>query len=311
MKKILIYFASLIVGLSLFISCDDLNEPVVLKDSDKFVAFAKTTASVKENTSGQIGILVYIASPGGNGCSVDFYFDYQGINNSAIEGVDFQLVNSNKTLTFTNYYGYDTIWIDPVDNAIYEGNKTVNITLSWPTDGFSLGRESTLLLTIVDDEHPLKDWIGTFTADAASQGSPGAWDETWTIETAAVDGDPTSLTISGIAGSPSKIVATFNTDDGTVTIQPGQTIDGYSYGDYGVIGIYWGQYPDIDVEKKIIGEFFSDGSIYLPNFGEMFVEEPNVGIVWDVFDVTMTPAKGVQLNSAVYPSSKDLKNRKF
>jgi len=311
MKKIFKYIMTLIVGVSMFTSCDDLNEPIYLNNEDRFVAFFNTTFGVKENNGDKVGILVYIGSVSGNGCTVNFDFDTAGIALPAIEGVDFTLVNATKTLTFTNYYGYDTIWIEPIDNDYYDQNKTVNIVLSSPTNGVNLGAERTLLLTIIDDEHPLKDWIGTFVADAASQGEPGNWDETWNVETSAVDGDPTSLYLSGIAGSPSKIILSFNTDDGTVTIQPGQTINGYTYGNYGPIGIYWGEYPNIDLEKPIVGEFYADGSIYLPNFGEMFVNETNYGIVWDVFDVTLDPSKKAQVNSAEYPTSKDLVNRKF
>jgi hypothetical protein len=155
MKKILIYFASLVVGLSLFISCEDLNEPIILKDSDKFVAFNTTAVSVKENNGTKIGILVYIASVGGTGCSVDFYFDTQGVALPAVEGVNFNVLNDTRTLTFTNSYGFDTIWIEPIDNDTYDKSKSIYITLSWPDNGYSLGRESSTLLTIVDNEHPL------------------------------------------------------------------------------------------------------------------------------------------------------------
>lgn len=295
------------MGVSVFTSCDDLNEPILLTNEDKFVAFLNTSQGIAENNGEKVGILVYVSAVSGSGCSVDFDFSTEGIDLPAVEGTDYNLINDSKTLTFDNYFGYDTIWIEPIDNGLVDLNKKFNITLTAASNSFDLGREKTILVTIVDDEHPLKAWLGSYAAAAASQGDPGNWDEAWSITTEAVEGDLNSISIHGVAGSADGIIASIDKDALTITIQPGQTIDNYSYGNYGPIGIYWGNYPDVTIDKPIEGTVSLDGTIYLPNFGEMFVNETNYGIVWDVFNVTLTPAKGE--TEIMYPLIKDINNR--
>lgn len=308
MKKIIIYFAALIIGFSAFTSCEDTNEDIIFSNSDKFIAFENTSFNVREEGS-MIGIPVYIAgTKSGDGATVNFAFDTTGIENPAIEGDDFNVVNSDYSLSWNNYYGYDTIWVEPLDNNIYDKDKSVNIVLSNPSNNYNLGAFNTAAINIIDNEHPLGKWVGTFVANAASQGLPGDWDEVWTVTTGTVSGEPDKLSITGIAASPDIIYATVNKEEMTITLEPGQVIDNYSYGNYGRIGIYWGTYPDIDDQKQLVGTIYEDGSFYIPNWGHMFLDAPNTGIVWDVFDVTFNPAK-TEGKSDFFPSKKNLENR--
>src|SRR6185369_16605289 len=72
-------------------------------------------------------------------------------NGTATAGSDYTAVN--QTVSFANGdTGNKTVNISILDDAIFEGNETVNITLSSPTGGATLGTPSTAVLTITDNE---------------------------------------------------------------------------------------------------------------------------------------------------------------
>lgn len=288
MKKVLIYFASLLIGLSMFTSCEDTNEPILLQDGDKFIAFERTTALAAENGD-RIGILVYIAGVSGSGATVNFEFDTEGIDNPAVEGVDYNLLNTEKTLTFNSYYGYDTIWIEPIDNDIYDKNKSANIILSSPTNNFDLGANYTATLTIEDNEHPLSLVIGTYTVNYVSGYSSGGTGSL-TIETKPNPDDETQIYFlldtwiahAGYGGTYTEtdwVLCNIDIDAMTIKIASGQA---YPDGDYGPIAIVGyddgGEFED---GEFIEGTIDADGNItitdgmYIPftsgvNFGYSF-----------------------------------------
>ncbi|MDX9695023.1 MAG: hypothetical protein RBT49_04460 [Bacteroidales bacterium] len=276
MKKIVIYFASLIVGLSLFISCEDLNEPVILKDSDKFVAFNTSAVSVKENNGEKIGILVYIASTGGAGCSVDFYFDTQGIALPAVEGVNFNVLNDTRTLTFTDSYGFDTIWIEPIDNLTYDKNKSIYITLSWPNNGYSLGRESSALLTVVDNEHPLSLVIGDYTIDYLTGYSSGGSDGSVSITTYPNPEDETQVyflvgdMFPGYSFIDTEIIlANVDLVAGTFKIAAGQAAPTHGYGPSKFTGYDAVTLEQFEDGEYITGTIDASGNITMPHYTGM------------------------------------------
>lgn len=288
MKKVLIYFASLLIGLSMFTSCDDTNEPILLQDGDKFIAFERTTAEVKENGD-KVGILVYIAGVSGTGATVNFDFDIEGIDNPAVEGVDYTLLNAEKTLTFNNYFGYDTIWIEPIDNAEYDKNKSVNIVLSSPTNNYNLGANYIASVQVTDNEHPLSLVIGSYTIDYVSGYSSGGTGS-MQVETKPNPEDETQIYFlldtwiahAGYGGTYTDtdwVICNIDLTAMTIKIASGQA---YPDGDYGPIAIKG--YDDDGVFEDgefIEGTIAADGTItindgmYIPftsgiNFGYSF-----------------------------------------
>jgi len=222
MKKVLIYFASLLIGLSMFTSCEDTNEPILLQDGDKFIAFERTTASAAEEGNA-VGVLVYIAGVSGNGGSVNFAFDTEGIANPAVEGVDFTVLNTDQTLNFATTYGYDTIWIQPIDNLEYDKDKKVNIVLSNPTNEFNLGANTTLTFTVVDNEHPLSLVIGSYSATATSYFNGG---EAWNLSTYPDTEDETVLWFINLVnqGTNQDVFGVVDLDAMTIEFPVGQDI---------------------------------------------------------------------------------------
>ncbi|TRU88111.1 MAG: hypothetical protein EWV76_09640 [Microcystis novacekii Mn_MB_F_20050700_S1] len=69
---------------------------------------------------------------------------------TANQGSDYN--NSPITVTFTNGQTSKTVTIPVTDDSIYEPTETVNLTLSNPTGGATLGTQQTAILTIIDND---------------------------------------------------------------------------------------------------------------------------------------------------------------
>lgn len=140
-----------------------------------------------ENVTEIIEIPVAVAAHQGSAVTVDFDFSTDGIENPAIEGVDYELVNSSKTLTFPNRVGVENIQIRLIDNDIVDPNKAVKIILTKSTVGFGLAEGNTeFLFKIADDEDPLAPYKGSWMVEGQ------------TITTEEHPADPTKLLINDL-----------------------------------------------------------------------------------------------------------------
>jgi hypothetical protein len=268
------------------------------------VAFPTVSTTVQE-PGGPVAIPVYVVAVDGSpSVTVDFDFDATDITNPAVEGVDFNLGNDSKTLSFPGGWGYDTIWIEPIDNDIFEGNKAVNVVLQSNSQNYDFGANTVNSISLIDDEHPLKAWIGTYTVDAADYWSYFG-PETWTVTTAADPTDLNNLLVTGIGNDPGidggysdvqTIVATIDQDAMTITFTAGSEI-GTHAAYSGPINIYLGDTDGNVYEESIVGDISADGSIYVDLLGIKFVGGINEGLTWGVYETTWTKTakKAVQI----------------
>jgi len=229
--------------------------------------------------------------------TVDFMFDAE--ISVAADGIDFTIENDPMTLSFPNGWGYDTIWVTPVDNDEFGGNLTFVVRLTANSLNYNFGAQDSIICTIVDNEHPLSAWIGTYTVAALSYGSPGAWDEEWTVQTYPDADDVTILWFSGIAGGDIDIPGVLDTEAGTISFTAGLDV-GDAYG-YGATGMYLANTDMIDLAGNYItediinacsasnleGTIDPDGSIHIDNVG-LVLED--LVYCWDVFDTYWTKA---------------------
>ena len=233
MKKIINRITFVLAAVALLVSCE--ADYIMFDSSKNFVAFPSDGTTILE-AGGQVAIPVYVvALKGSPVITVDFDFDATDLPNAAVEGVDFTLVNDSKTLSFSEGWGFDTIWIEPIDNDIFEGNKAINVVLQSNSQSYAFGAISTNAVTLIDDEHPLKNWIGDYTVDAQSYGDPDNWDEVWNVSIAAVEGDVSSLGITinstPYGGPGDQFLAAFDAEAMTITIAPGTEAGNlYGYG---------------------------------------------------------------------------------
>ena len=79
--------------------------------------------------------------------------DYGTADGTATAGADYVAISG--TLTWAEGDGTDkTITVEITDDALDEGNQTVNLALNNPTGGATLGTPRTAVVTIVDDDCP-------------------------------------------------------------------------------------------------------------------------------------------------------------
>ncbi len=154
------------------------------------VQFSSATYSAAENAG---SALVTLSRSGGTagGATVQ----YATSDGTALAGTDYML--STGTVTFGTGETIKTFSVPLIDNALPDGTRTLNLTLSAPGGGASLGAPSTAMLTIIDDELSF--------AFAATNYSvvEGAGQATVTVE------------LSGINAVP--VTVNYATSDGTAT----------------------------------------------------------------------------------------------
>ncbi|MFM6669713.1 MAG: Calx-beta domain-containing protein, partial [Dolichospermum sp.] len=120
-------------------------------------------------------------------------------NGSAVAGDDY--TNTPITVTFANGQTSKTVTIPIVDDSIYEPTETVNLTLSNPTGGATLGTQQTAILTIIDND----------AIPGVIQFSNG----TYSINE---NGTPvTAVTLTRSNGSDGAVSVTVNLTNGTAT----------------------------------------------------------------------------------------------
>lgn len=139
-------------------------EPITWDESKSYIAFTSPTTVMPEE-GGAIPIVVMVtALDGAPAVEVTFEFDTVGIDPAiaTLEGDRFNLVNETNTLSFPNGWGYDTIWVEPVDNDIFTGDMYFNVTLASNTEDYEFGALVSNTVTVKDNEHPLNLVLGTY-----------------------------------------------------------------------------------------------------------------------------------------------------
>src|SRR5665647_163166 len=160
MKKIIINFCILVVTLLLVTSCED-KYPIMWNESNIVVGLGKNALSVKENATGSFN--VYLGGiTGTEATDVTLEVSIAGYSKPAIEGTDYTLSSKN----INTPVGLTAVTVSPIDNSIFEGDKKFKIRLVSNSKNYPITPQDSIVVTIVDDEHPLKSWIGTYSVAA-------------------------------------------------------------------------------------------------------------------------------------------------
>ncbi len=283
MKTYILKSIMVLLAIGVFNACS--WDPITFDSSKSFVAFPSKSVKVAENVASIEIPVVVAATKGSPSVTVNFEIVTEG--STAVEGQDFEIGNASKSLTFSEGLGTQNIVINPVDNDLFEGNKSFTIKLVSNSANYALGAIDQMAVTLVDDEHPLATWIGTYNVEAKSYLSPGAWDEFYSgVKTSPDEEDVDYLVIEGYAMGTKSFRAKFDKEAMTITINPKANCgDAYGYGD---VEIYKGT-PDgtLEESEQIIGVLSADGSIHI-DYVAMVLTGANAGYVWDVFDTYWT-----------------------
>mgnify|MGYP001387725131 FL=1 len=304
-KKIINNLLIPAVALLLVTSCDD-NYPLIYDDSNIIVGMSNATLSVKEDATGSF--TVYLGGvTGTEATDVSLQASVDGIAAPAIEGTDYNLSSKSVNVPL----GLASITVNPIDNDVFTGNKQFRVSIVSNSKNYPMAVQQSILVTIVDDEHPLKNWIGTYTVAAASYATPGAWDEEWTVISSPVAGDPTKLELLGISEATEPAIATFDTEAMTIEIETpynigliyasyGYTTEAGYYGEiyygtdvlFGLVGSGWALVSDgilaANSGNKLTGTIAEDGTIKIDRIAPVLRYQTTQYSVWDMFNTTWT-----------------------
>lgn len=214
-KKNSIY--TFIAGALLLVACN--NDLPKFDDKDAYVAFTNTSMSVDENVeSGTLDIPVLFTSLNGLETKVDFEI----VDNTARQGINFELVNSNSTLQFTKDAPMQNITIRILDNDVFGGDVDFMIKLK-QTEGTTLGAVQTCNIKIVDNEHPLAEILGTYTGAGESYFG-GAL--SWTLTLEKDEDDVSTVWIGNLVpdGGNLKVYGVVNDDKTEIRIPVDQAL---------------------------------------------------------------------------------------
>jgi hypothetical protein len=206
-------------------SCD-INEPIYVPDDISYVAFTNSTAAIREN-KGPLKVEMYLATYATQPAEFTVSSSTDGLDLPALEGVDYNLPPGS-TVKFENGMGYIDIPIEIIDNDEKDGMKQFWLKIESGSPEYQLGIDGKdkILITIQDDEHPLKFILGRYRIEAVSYyGSQ--WDiahDRFLIEP---DVDTTKVLINnvieGISPPLSRpLIGTMDVENGTITVKSGQ-----------------------------------------------------------------------------------------
>ena len=293
MKKFALKYSPLVLMILLIASCE--KERIAFDKSMAVVGFRQNALLIPEDQAEGKEIEIYLGAPAGmEATEVTLEVSVEGHSRPAIEGQDFTLSSKEVTVEI----GVTRVTITPVNNTEFTGDKTFTLQIVSNSRDYLIAEENTLEVTLADDEHPLKNWLGNYTVEAISYDGPGVYDETWTVTVSPVPQQLDQVQITGVSGSDEPVIATIDQEALTISVEPGQTL-GQPYGEgYGNIGVFFGgnlkditwSYPPAPLyteagETPITGTIAEDGSqILIDNWAHLLTEDE--GFIYDVFNTT-------------------------
>ena len=151
--------------------------------------------------------------------------DYATSNGTAVAGTDYDA--SSGTLNFSVGETSKTFSVDITNNVLTDGNRTVNLALSNPQGGLTLGAPVTAVLTIEDDESGGGTGGAGELQFASAEVTVNETDGTATITISRTNGSTGTVSVDYFANPTSVIPATLGSDyilpDGTLTFADGVT----------------------------------------------------------------------------------------
>lgn len=215
-------YTAIALFLTALIACDD-NAQSNFQFEDTNVSFdideSRFTPSVGENNR-MLKVPVILAGiPGAYSVSVTIVTDTVGKENPAIEGVDFTI--RKKTLTFDEGCGIQYLEVRTIDNEIKNVEKTFDLIIESSSRPLKPNTANRITVSITDDEHPLKDYLGTYQAKGIDVFT--GKDEAFLLRITADNDDETMVMMEGFpVMSKDKIKLRLDIATGICSIPAGQ-----------------------------------------------------------------------------------------
>jgi hypothetical protein len=200
-------------------------------DTGGSIQFSLSNFTVNEN-AGTATITVTRTGGAASGVTIN----YSTSDGTATAGQDYTAASG--TLTFAANETSQTFTIPIINDSINEANETVNITLSNPGGGGTIGTPATAVLTIIDDDGAPTLSISNVSANEGNSGTTaftftvsllGASSQTVTVNYATANGtavspsdyQATSGSLSFAAGETSKTITVLV--NGDTEVEPNET----------------------------------------------------------------------------------------
>lgn len=158
-----------------FGACTAEVDEILFQDKNASISFIEEAYEIDEDVDAYQSFEVAYHSTSLEALTVDFDFVIEGIENPAIEGIDFELLNPSKTMSFGKDSYKNAIRIKVIGNDTVDSNRQIKIKLKSNSMniplGFADGSKSEILITIlnndieVDESHPLAQLFGFYTED--------------------------------------------------------------------------------------------------------------------------------------------------
>ncbi|MBN1415872.1 MAG: hypothetical protein JW973_12285 [Bacteroidales bacterium] len=163
-KNLLVFLAA---GFGLLSSCE-INHPIFVPDDISYVAFSHSETAIREN-KGEVDIELYLTTYSSSPAEFTLTSYSEGLEYPAIEGTDYHLPAGSK-VSFPNGMGYAEVSVDIIDNDEKDGLKQFWLEIESGTEDYQIGIDGKhkILITIQDDEHPLKYILGRYRIEAVS-----------------------------------------------------------------------------------------------------------------------------------------------
>jgi YVTN family beta-propeller protein len=174
--------------------------------------FSSANYSVDEN-----GVSATISVTRTAGSEGTVAVDFATSDGTATAGQDYTL--SSGTLTFDPDVTSQTFNVAILEDSLFEGNETINLTLQNPEGGATLGAQSVSTLTITDNDPAPSISINDVTV---TEGNSGTVNAVFTVSLSGASGQTVTVnyaTANGSATAGSDYIAT----NGTLTFLPDET----------------------------------------------------------------------------------------
>ena len=225
---------------------------------------------------------------------------YATSNGTATAGVGGDYTATSGTLNWADGETTDkTFTVTVAEDALDETDETVNLTLSGPSGGASLGSQSTAVLTITDNDTTPTLSIGD--ATAVTEGNSGTVNATFNVTLSAASSQTVTVnysTADNSAVAPGDYTAVASTQ---LTFTPGQTSKDVTVAVVGdttdevnetfFVNLSGASNATINDGQGVGTINDDDGSPSL-SIGDVTVTEGNAGTINATFTVSLLPASG-------------------
>jgi hypothetical protein len=176
--------------------------------------FSQSSFTVNESGG---SATISVARAGGNSGAVSVQYQ-TAAGGAATENTDYTPVSG--TLTWSNGDAASKTFTVPVANdLLYEGDESINLTLTNPSGGATLGGQNTATLLIVNDESKP---AMTISKVSQSEGNNGVTNFVFTVSLSPASSQPLQVSYSS-PGETATVGSDFSSTSGDLVFNPGET----------------------------------------------------------------------------------------